>query len=92
MRQMLLAALGWMLAAAAHAGVDANQASQAELESVKGIGPGVSERLLAARQQARFKDWSDLIQRVPGIGPAKAAELSARGLTVDGQAFTLPAR
>ena len=77
-----------MLAAVAIAGlaapVDVNKATQAELESVKGIGPSMAEKILDERRQGAFKNWQDLIGRVKGIGEGTAAKFSAEGLTVDG--------
>jgi DNA uptake protein ComE-like DNA-binding protein len=58
------------LALNAFAAVDVNQASQAELETVKGIGPGLSSKILDARKASSFKDWTDFVERVSGIGPA----------------------
>jgi competence protein ComEA len=69
------------------AAVDINKASQAELESIKGIGPAVSERMLAERGKQSFADWSDLQTRVKGVGPGNAAKFSAAGLTVNGKPF-----
>lgn len=84
----LVLATGLTLAAvAAHAGLEVNRASLAELETVKGIGPSLSTRILQAREQAAFANWDDLRQRVRGIGTAKAASLSAQGLTVSGAAY-----
>jgi len=71
----------------AMAAVDVNKASVADLDSIKGIGPGTSSKILDARKNAPFKDWGDLIQRVSGIGPKRAERLSAEGLTVNGTAF-----
>lgn len=71
----------------AFAAVDANQASRADLETVKGIGPGLSAKIVDARQTGSFKDWSDLVERVGGIGAGNAAKLSQAGLTVGGSAF-----
>lgn len=81
------AALLATLSFAAAAAVDVNQATRADLESVKGIGPALSGKILAARDEARFKDWSDLVDRVGGLGPGNAAKLSANGLTVAGAAY-----
>ena len=78
----LALATSWAVAA-----VDVNKASVADLDSIKGIGPGTSAKVLQAREQAAFKDWADLIQRVGGIGPKKAAQLSDHGLTVNGQPY-----
>lgn len=64
--------------------VELNSASLAALDRVKGIGPELSERLLEERRRAAFADWADLMRRVPGIGPKRAARLSAAGLRVNG--------
>lgn len=87
MLKKVLAALLALAAAAALAAIDVNTASQADLDSIKGIGPGTSGKLLEQRKSAKFKDWADMIQRVPGIGDKRAAKLSAEGLTVNGAAF-----
>lgn len=73
--------------ALALAAVDVNRADRAALESVRGIGPALSGKLIAARQQAEFKNWQDLIDRVGGVGPGSAARLSAAGLTVNGEPY-----
>jgi competence protein ComEA len=78
----------------AFAAVDANQATRADLETVKGIGPGLSAKIVDARKTGAFKDWGDLVERVGGIGPGNAARFSQAGLTVGGSAFdakTMPA-
>lgn len=62
--------------------VDLNLANQAELETVKGIGPQLSQRILTERARGRFADWPDFIGRMKGIGPTHAARLSAAGLRV----------
>lgn len=87
MFKRILSALLALAASAAFAAVDVNNASVADLDSIKGIGPGTSTKILDARKSAKFKDWGDFIQRVPGIGDKRAAKLSAEGLTVNGEAF-----
>ena len=67
--------------------LDINQANEAELDSVKGMGPALSAKVLKARGQSPFKDWSDLMQRVSGIRQNKAQQFSEQGLTVNGQTF-----
>jgi competence protein ComEA len=86
----LSVALSVLLAAAsmpALANVDINRASQAELETLRGIGPQLSTRILTAREARPFSDWDDLRRRVTGLGPAQSARLSREGLTVAGAAF-----
>lgn len=77
-----------LLSAAAFATVDVNRASQAELESIKGIGPSMSARILDARKAGTFKDWTDLQSRVKGVRAGNSAKFSADGLTVNGAALT----
>ena len=80
------AALTLMLCHAALA-LDINQANEAELDRIKGMGPSLSAKVLTARAQGPFKDWADLMQRVSGIRQNKARQFSEQGLTVNGQAF-----
>ena len=80
-----LAAL--LLAGAAFAAVDVNKASQAELESVKGIGPVISTLIVSERKKGDFKNWEDLVVRVKGVGEKSAAKFSQDGLTVNGSAY-----
>ena len=67
--------------------LDVNTANEAELDSVRGLGPSSTARILLAREQGTFKDWADFMQRVKGIKPATAKRLSDAGLTVNGQPF-----
>lgn len=87
MLKKLLTLPALLCAVCAFAQVDANQATLAELDAVKGIGPELSQRILAQRNKAIFLDWPDLIGRVHGLGNASAAKFSANGLTVNGKAF-----
>lgn len=87
MFKTLIATLLAFAAAAAMAAVDANKANQAELESIKGIGPSVSGRMLEERAKKPFADWNDMETRVKGVGPGNAAKFSAAGLTVNGASY-----
>ena len=87
-----LATLLALFATVCWAAVDVNTATVADLDSVKGIGPSTSGKIMEERKAAPFKNWADLIQRVPGIGDKRAGKLSDEGLTVNGEAFTAPAQ
>ena len=75
-----------LFAATVFAAVEVNTATPAELDSVKGIGPAISAKIVDARKNGPFKDWEDLVSRVKGIGEKNSAEFSAAGLTVNGSA------
>ncbi|MFL6626860.1 MAG: ComEA family DNA-binding protein, partial [Vitreoscilla sp.] len=83
MIKRLLATLLAFFAFSAFA-VDANTASQAELDTVKGIGPATATKIVEERKNGAFKDWPDLVARVKGIGDKNAAKMSEGGLTVNG--------
>jgi competence protein ComEA len=89
MFKKVLAILAFLMSAAvAMAAVDANKATEAELDSVKGIGPGTSKLIINERKKGDFKDWNDFITRVKGVGEKRATNLSDAGLTVGGKPYT----
>ena len=88
MIKKLLAAVLALFAAAAFAAVDVNKATQADLESIKGIGPVIATKILDERKKGTFKDWNDMVSRVKGVGEGNAAKFSSDGLTVNGAAYT----
>ncbi len=88
MFKKIIAAFAALLAATAFAAVDANKASQAELEALKGIGPVISTLIINERKKGDFKDWNDMVVRVKGIGDKNAVKFSEAGLTVNGATFT----
>jgi competence protein ComEA len=90
MHRFIVTLIALLVASASLAAVDVNTASEAELDGVKGIGPALSGKILKARQQGPFKDWADLMQRVKGIQPKSARQLTDAGLTVNGAGY--PAR
>ena len=74
------------LCASSHA-LEINQANAAELDSLRGMGPALSTKVLQAREQRPFESWRDVMKRVSGFGPAKAQQFSDQGLKVNGQAL-----
>jgi competence protein ComEA len=87
MLKKILAIAAMLYAAASFAAVDVNKAGAAELDSIKGIGPAMSTKILDERKKGNFKDWNDFIERVKGVGEANAAKFSAEGMTIGGAAF-----
>lgn len=87
MFKKLIAFVAMMAATIAFAAVDVNKATSAELDSIKGIGPGTADKIIKARAAGDFKDWADLEKRVAGIKDKRAAKLSTAGLTVGGASF-----
>lgn len=65
--------------------IDVNNATQQQLQSVRGIGPRTAQIIIDERKRGgRYESFEDLSDRVKGIGPKKAASLQAAGLTVGG--------
>ncbi len=91
MFKKILLIITMLYAAAAFAAVDVNKATAAELDGIKGIGPSLSTKILDERKNGNFKDWSDLIARVSGVGEKSAAKFSGEGLTVNGKKFSAAA-
>lgn len=87
MLKKILAIMAMLYAAACFAAVDVNKATAAELDSIKGIGPGTSTKILDERKKGAFKNWTDFIERVKGVGDSNAAKYSAEGMTVNGETF-----
>ena len=87
MFKKILAFFAAMSLVAAFAAVDVNKGSEAELDSIKGIGPATSKQIMAERKKAEFKNWDDLISRVKGLGDKTAAKLSEGGMTVGGASY-----
>jgi competence protein ComEA len=84
MIKSFLAALALLVASVSAFAVDVNKATAAELDAIKGIGPGIAGKILDERKKGSFKSWDDLIERVNGVGEGNAAKFSSEGLTVGG--------
>ena len=91
LKKLLTLIASLLLAAAAFAAVDVNSATEAELDGIKGIGPGLSARILQERKNAPFKDWADFIGRVGGVGNKSSVNFSKEGLTVNGKKYSAAA-
>ena len=87
MLKKLLLLVAMLYTAAAFAAVDVNKATAAELDGIKGIGPAISTKILDERKKGNFKDWTDFVERVKGVGDGNAAKFSTEGLTVNGAGF-----
>ena len=61
------------------AAMDVNKTNQQDLESIKGIGPKVSQLIMTERAIKPSASWDDLIKRVKGIGPKAAMRFSEGG-------------
>lgn len=80
----------WLLASGgltAAQTVHLEQARELDLDGLRGLGPSTTRLILKERERQPFRDWKDLMQRIPGIGPKKAAQLSGQGLRVGGAPF-----
>lgn len=67
--------------------LELNQAREMDLDALNGVGPTMTREIMSERQKTPFRDWADVMQRVKGIGPKKAASLSAQGIRVHGQGY-----
>lgn len=67
--------------------LDLEHAREVDLDGLRGLGPATTRFILQEREHQPFKDWRDLMRRIPGIGPKKAAQLSEQGLRVQGQPY-----
>ena len=87
MLKRILAILVMLYATLAMAAVDVNKATDAQLDSIKGIGPVTTKLITMERKKGDFKNWQDFIDRVKGVGEKSAVKLSENGLTVSGESF-----
>lgn len=80
---LLLIVMLFVFAGAAHAIVNVNTATQAELETLQGIGPAKAKAIIDYRKKnGAFKLPGDL-EKVDGIGPATMKKLR-KDITVGG--------
>lgn len=82
MKNLLLAVLAFLLSVNLAWAVDANTATQAELETVRGIGPSIAARIVEERRKGPYKDLADLEARVKGVGETSIRKMAESGLTV----------
>ncbi|MGE0310222.1 MAG: ComEA family DNA-binding protein [Lautropia sp.] len=85
MNKLLAVLAGLLLSMNLAFALDVNTATQQELESIKGIGPTLSSRIVEERKKGgSFKDMADLESRVKGIGENNSRKFAEGGLTVGG--------
>jgi competence protein ComEA len=87
MLKKILALVAMLASTVCFATVEINTATEAELDSVKGLGPASTARILKARSQGDFKNWADFMARVKGFKAATASKLSKDGLTVNSESY-----
>ena len=87
MLKKVLALMAILYATTCLAAVEANTATEAELDGINGIGPAMSSKILAERHKSDFESWQDLMKRVKGIREKNAARFSTQGMTVNGAPF-----
>ena len=89
----LIAHLLWAISGCVAAQtIELERAREIDLDGLRGLGPSTTRRILEERERQPFRDWKDLMQRTPGIGPKKAIQLSEQGLRVQGQPFPTASR
>lgn len=75
------------------AAINPNSASAAELETIRGIGPSMSSRIVAERQKnGPFKSPQDFARRVAGVGPKKLKAFQEAGLQIPAVKIPEPSR
>jgi competence protein ComEA len=84
---LLIIVMLFALTGAAFAAVNINTATQAELESLQGIGPAKAKAIVDHRKKNGPFKSSDDLQNVNGIGPATMKRLR-KDITVGSAAAT----
>lgn len=68
--------------------VDVNTATKAEIADVISVGHEAAAKIIEERNKRRFRDWTDLVDRVNHLGSAKNALFASTcGLNVDGKSL-----
>lgn len=86
---VLMSIIAFSLSASVWAAVDLNKATQAELESVKGIGPKKAQAIIEYRSKTPFKSVDDL-DNVKGFGKKSVDKIRGE-ISVGGSAAPVPA-
>jgi competence protein ComEA len=83
-RRLVMACWAASISGVAWAGVDINEADEATLNTLGGVGP-VKARIIVEERNARgpFKDGADLASRVKGVGPKSVDKWQREGLVFD---------
>ena len=65
-------------------GVDLNKASLSELTKLPMVGEQRAQFIMDARP---FKDWNDMLERVPGFSKGMVEDIARGGATIDGESW-----
>ncbi|MEZ5652996.1 MAG: helix-hairpin-helix domain-containing protein [Burkholderiaceae bacterium] len=74
-RGLLSAASLFVIGVASAFALDVNKASLEDLQTIKGVGPVIAERIVTERRKGAFKNDDDLKARVPGVGDVVAGNI-----------------
>jgi competence protein ComEA len=85
-RVLTLLTTSLLICISAHA-LEVNDATEAQLDGMRGLGPSQTARILQAREAGPFINWADFMARVKGVKAPTARKLSAQGLTVGGTPY-----
>lgn len=87
-QQFLVVIAAMLFSATTAFALDVNRASVEDLQNIKGVGPVIAKRIASERKKTKFKSMADLQERVPGVGPQIAANLSKGSGLPKGKAST----
>ena len=69
---------------------DVNLASVTSLDGHPSIDANLARKIVDERKKGKYKNWNDLIKRVPAINAGNAATFSLEGLRVDNASYVRP--
>ncbi|MDI9336114.1 MAG: hypothetical protein QM520_03690, partial [Gammaproteobacteria bacterium] len=67
--------------------IEINDATEAELDSLKGLGPRLTKKILQEKFIQPFGGWQDFIHRLGFQSTTLIHQLSHQGVTINGQSL-----